>query len=83
MRRLFARHSDCLEAVDKETREYLRCRLQKPGDQVWIRASEIKVYSYGQKYYDYILMRKTITGRIEEVDRKHFDPDDDDFFQLL
>jgi hypothetical protein len=67
----------------RPTEDQLR-RLQQPGDEVWIEHPEqLRKTSYGVPYYDFVLYRMCDDGEVHEVDRKHYDPADEDFITPL
>jgi hypothetical protein len=78
MWRLFSRGDD-LGSLGKEQREAIRRRLREPGDKVWVWLPEVRMGSYGERYRDCVLFERTARGEIWEVNRKHYDIDDEDF----
>ena len=59
-------------------------RLHQPGDEVWIEhPDQVKRTTYGVPYYDLVLYRMGDDGQPHKVDRKHYDPNDEDFIKPL
>jgi hypothetical protein len=57
-------------------------QLHEPGDEVWIeRSSRVRMTPYGVRYHDFVLVRMGEDRKLYEADRKHYDPEDEDFIK--